>query len=66
MKERLEQLKKLLFELKSDSYSDQYAIADFIQGDGKNEKAIQQLSAESELYLKLITKIDAFKSTYHV
>lgn len=42
MKERLEQLKNLLEDMRSDSFSDQYGIADFVKGDAGNQKAIDE------------------------
>lgn len=56
MKERLEQLKNLLEDMRSDSFSDQYSIADFVKGDAGNQKAIAELAEESQFYTNLINQ----------
>lgn len=56
MKERLEQLKKQLIEMRSESYSDQYSIADFVSIDNSQKEAINLLAEESQLYTSLINQ----------
>lgn len=56
MKERLEQLKKQLIEMRSESYSEQYGIADFASIDNSQKEAIDLLAEESHLYTSLINQ----------
>lgn len=60
MKERLEQLKKLLEDMRSDSFTDQYAIADFVKDNKSNYKALNELAEESQFYTKLINQTNQF------
>ena len=52
MKERLERLKQLLEELKGESYTQQYGIADF---DYPNQR--DELAKESAFYQRILNEI---------
>ena len=59
MKERLEKLKALLDEIMSDSYADQYGIADFISDDTpKLQAQMDKLSKESAFYQTTLDQLD--------
>ncbi len=60
MEERLNSLKKLLQENLDNSYSDQYGIADFVEGNEKLSAWMDKLSAESEFYQNMLRQISAF------
>jgi len=53
MKERIKELTDLLERLRSESYGDQYGIADFIETDPKLQKDMDELAAESDMYTKM-------------
>ncbi len=53
MNERLIKLKTLVEEIKSDSFSDQYSIADT-----DNNKLMEKLSRESHFYQKILNQIE--------
>lgn len=58
MNERLNKLKELLEELKSNSYGDQYGLADFVETNKSAEQRMNELAAESALYQKMLNDIE--------
>jgi len=58
MKERLEKLKILLEELKSDSYAEQYGICDFVDRHPNIKAKSDQLAEECAFYQNTLDKIE--------
>lgn len=58
MKERLQKLKRLLEELKSDSFGAQYGIADFAEKNTEVDNQLKVLARESAFYQMLLKELE--------
>ncbi len=58
MEERIRKAKEVLLLLLSESFGQQYGMADFVEGNDEVTKAIDELAVESDLYQRLIKEID--------
>jgi hypothetical protein len=62
--ERLKKLEDLLLELKEESYSRQYGIADFVETDAKLKAEIDQLAKETLMYNKVYNMCQGLKKDW--
>jgi hypothetical protein len=62
MIERLNKLKTLLEELKSESLSEQYGFADFIESSKQAKKEMDKLNFETFFYIRFLKEVNAVLS----
>ena len=57
MNERLNNLMRVIEELKGDAYSEQYGIADDVDSNVNASKQMDQLCSETEFYRRILNEI---------
>ena len=58
MEERIRKAKEMLLILLSESFGQQYGLADFVETDENAKEAMDELALESDLYQRIIKEID--------
>lgn len=59
--DRINKLRILIEELRSESFSDQYGLADWVETNEIYKDTMEILSKESDFYLKLLKEIKEFE-----